>query len=95
MLTIILVIISRNIVRRGSVVVEALRYNPKGRGFQIRWKNLILSIFLILLAALGSGIYSACNINEYQREKYKIFLGIRGRPLHDADNLTAVYEPIV
>jgi hypothetical protein len=39
---------------------------------------IFFKIYLILLAALGPGVYSASNRNEYQ----KIFLGVkRGRRL--------------
>jgi hypothetical protein len=34
--------------------------------------NGFLSIYLILLAALGPGIYSASNRNEYQKQKYNV-----------------------
>jgi hypothetical protein len=47
---------------------------------------------LILLAALGPGAYSASNINEYKKI---MFLRNRTRPVRRADNLTAIYEPIV
>jgi hypothetical protein len=39
---------------RGSVV-KALRCKPEGRGFETRWGEWFLSIYLILLAALGLG----------------------------------------
>jgi hypothetical protein len=39
----------------------------------------------------GSGVYSASNRNKYQ----KAFLWSRERPARKADNLTAIYEPIV
>jgi hypothetical protein len=54
------------------------------------------SIFLILPATLGPGVYSAYNRNEYRKHKKKVmFLGSRARPVRGADNLTAIYEPIV
>jgi hypothetical protein len=40
---------------------------------------------------MGLGVYSASNRNEYQN----MFLGSRARPKRKADNLTAIYEPIV
>jgi hypothetical protein len=52
------------------------------------------SIYLTLLAALGAGIYSASNRNEYQKQKI-MFLRSRARPVRKADNLTAICEPIV
>jgi hypothetical protein len=51
-------------------------------------------IYRILPAALGPGVYSASNRNEYQKQK-KIFLGNRARPVLRADNLTVICEPIV
>jgi hypothetical protein len=44
-----------------SVVVKALCYNPEGCKF--------FSIYLILPATLGPGIYLASNRNEYQKQK--------------------------
>jgi hypothetical protein len=37
-------------------------------------RSLVFSIYLILSTALGPGVYSASNRNEYQ----KIFLGVKG-----------------
>jgi hypothetical protein len=51
-------------------------------------------IYLILPAALGPGAYSASNRNEYRFKKI-MFLGSKVRPVRWADNLTAIYEPIV
>jgi hypothetical protein len=45
---------------RGSLVVKALCYKPEGRGFEI------------LMAALGPGVYSASNSNEYQKHKNNV-----------------------
>jgi hypothetical protein len=50
-------------------------------------------IYLILPAALSSGVYSVSNTNEYQKQKKK-FLESKVRPAHNADNLTAICEPI-
>jgi hypothetical protein len=47
---------------RGSVVVKALCYKPEGRGFEVNFQ-----IYLILPVALGPGVYSASNRNEYQK----------------------------
>jgi hypothetical protein len=54
----------------------------------------IFSIYLILPASLSPGIYSASKRNEYQKQKNNV-LGSRARPVRGADNLTAIYEPIV
>jgi hypothetical protein len=48
---------------RGSVVVKALRYKPEGRRFETQWGEWIFSIYVILAAALGPGVYSASNRN--------------------------------
>jgi hypothetical protein len=50
---------------------------------------------IILPAALGPGVYSASNRNEYQELIKIIFLGSEARPARKADNLTAISEPIV
>jgi hypothetical protein len=53
----------------GSVMIEALRHKPKGRGFETRCDNWVLSSYLILPAVLGPEVYSAPNRNEYQSHK--------------------------
>jgi hypothetical protein len=53
----------------GSIVVKALGYTPEGREFDTWWLECIFSIYLILSAALGPGVYSASNRNEYQKQK--------------------------
>jgi hypothetical protein len=78
---------------RGSVVVKALCYKPEGRGFETRWGEWFLSIYLILLAALGPGVYSASNRNEYQKHKIML-LGSKAWPICRADNFTDICEPI-
>jgi hypothetical protein len=50
--------------------------------------DFFFSIYLISPAALGPGVYSASNRNEYQKQKI-MFLGSRARPVRKADNLTA------
>jgi hypothetical protein len=50
---------------RRSIVVKALYYKPEGRRFETRWGEWFLSTYLILPAALGTGVYSASNRNEY------------------------------
>jgi hypothetical protein len=46
-------------------VLKPLYYKSGGRGFENRF---FFSICLILSAALGPGIYSAFNRNEYQKQ---------------------------
>jgi hypothetical protein len=53
-------------------MVKALCYKPEGRGFEIRGGERFLSIYLILLAALGPGVYSGSNRNEYQKHKNNV-----------------------
>jgi hypothetical protein len=57
---------------RGSVVVKALCYKPEGRGFETRWGEWFLLSYLILLVALGPGVYSASNRNECQKHKNNV-----------------------
>jgi hypothetical protein len=57
-------------------------------------EKLIFSIYLMLPAALGPGVHSASNRNEYQKQK-KMFLGSKARPVRRADNLTTIYKPVV
>jgi hypothetical protein len=66
---------------RGTVVVKALCCKPEG----------CFSIYLILPTALGIGVYSASNRNEYQNQKNNV----SGELVCRADNLTAICEPIV
>jgi hypothetical protein len=75
----------------GSIVVKALFYKPKVAGSRLDAVNELFSNYLVLLAALGPGIYSASNKNEYQQ----IFLWSNGWPVRRADNLTAICELIV
>jgi hypothetical protein len=63
--------------------------------FTIKYLHfLFFSIYAIFLVALGPGAYSVSNRNEYQKEK-KMFMGNKARPVHETDNLTAIWEPIV
>jgi hypothetical protein len=57
---------------RGSLVVEALCYKPEGRRLLTRRGKLIFSMYLILPAALGPGVYSACNRNMYKGQKNNV-----------------------
>jgi hypothetical protein len=54
-------------------VVKALYCNPEGRIFETLDRvNAFFSIHLILPAALGLGVYSAFNRNEYQKQKNNV-----------------------
>jgi hypothetical protein len=51
-------------------VVKALCYIPEGRGFETRRGELFFfSIYQILQASPGSGVYAASKRNEYQKQK--------------------------
>jgi hypothetical protein len=54
------------------------------------------SIYLILPAALGPGVYSTSNINEYQKQK-KVIMFVESKvwPAHRTDNHAVICEPIV
>jgi hypothetical protein len=41
---------------------------------------------------MGPEVYSASNRNEYQIQKYRMFVGNKARPVDGADSLTAIYE---
>jgi hypothetical protein len=56
----------------GIVVVKALCYMPEVRQFEKRWGKSIFSIYLILLATLHPGVYSASNRNEYHKQKSNV-----------------------
>jgi hypothetical protein len=47
-------------------------YKPEGRGFETWSDWRIFSIYFIFPAALGSGIYSASNISDYQMQKNNV-----------------------
>jgi hypothetical protein len=55
--------------------------------------NNFFSIYLILPAALGSGADSASNRKEYQKQNV-MFLRSRASPVHMADRVVAIREPI-
>jgi hypothetical protein len=55
-----------------SAVRKALCYKLEGRGFQHNKVIFFFSINLILPAALGPGVYSPSNRNEYQKEKNNV-----------------------
>jgi hypothetical protein len=68
--------VTNSILITSSVVVEALCYKPECHGFETRWSNLVFSIYLILPASLGLGVYSPSNRNEYHKQK-KCFWGVQ------------------
>jgi hypothetical protein len=76
---------------RGNIVVKALCCNPEIRGFETGKGGCIFLIYLILPSELGSGVHSASNRNEYQKQKI-MFLASRARPVRRAHNLTTIYR---
>jgi hypothetical protein len=59
-------------LERGSIVVKAVCYKQEGREFETQWDEWIISIYLILPAALGPVVYSTSNRNEYQKQKNSV-----------------------
>jgi hypothetical protein len=57
----------------GIGVVKALYYKPEGRGFETRWCEKKNSIYFILPAALGPGVHSDSNRNEYQKQENNVY----------------------
>jgi hypothetical protein len=53
-------------------LVEALRYEPEGRGFDSRWSRWKFSVTKSFRSHCGPGVDSASNRNEYQES----FLGV-------------------
>jgi hypothetical protein len=51
-------------------------------------------VYEILPDALGPGVYSVSNRNEYQKQKNNVS-GVKVRPVSEADNLIAICEPTV
>jgi hypothetical protein len=73
---------------RGSVVVNALSYKPEGRGFETRGGD-----FFNL--PNPSGFTQPLTEMSTRNIKKTMFLGSKVRPVHKADNLTVICEPIV
>jgi hypothetical protein len=58
-----IVIIYKYIMAQGSVVIRVTRNKAEGRGSRLDEVNKFFLIFLILAAALVSGVYSSSNRN--------------------------------
>jgi hypothetical protein len=67
-------------------------YKPECRSLETHWGQWIFTISLIFPAALGSGVYSACNRNECQKQKKNVS---RVQPVHKTDSLSAICEIVV
>jgi hypothetical protein len=76
-------------------ILHTIHYKPKDRGFETQRCEWFLLIPLILLVTLGPWVYSVSSKNEYQKQKNTSFWGVKRRPADNADNLTAICEPIV
>jgi hypothetical protein len=61
------------------VVVTELCYKPEGRRFETRCGEWISLTYLMVPAALGSGVYSASKTHEAEAEKYCLWGVERGR----------------
>jgi hypothetical protein len=53
-------------------MVKALFYKPEGRGLENRRGECFFLIYLNLPAALGPGIHSTSNRNEYHKQKSNV-----------------------
>jgi hypothetical protein len=77
-----------------STIHKGIILQAEDRQFEIGWGGRIFSIYLILPATLGPGVYST--LTQMCTRSRKIFvLGSRARPERKADNPTAICEPIV
>jgi hypothetical protein len=56
--------------------------------------NEFSSVYLILLAALGPGVRSSSNRNDYQKLKNNVS-GSKAWLVHRIDSLDAIFEPTV
>jgi hypothetical protein len=54
-------------------LVKALCYKPESPGFRTWSGERFLPIFIILSDPLGHRFYSACNRNQYQKQKNKVY----------------------
>jgi hypothetical protein len=50
----------------------ALCHKPENRGFETLWREWIFTIYLILPAAIGRGVYSTSDRNEYQNRENNV-----------------------
>jgi hypothetical protein len=70
-------------------LIEALRYKPKGGGFDSRWGLRDFSLIWSFRSHYGPGVYSVSNRNQYQQYS----LGVKMAGARKADNLvTFIYR---
>jgi hypothetical protein len=79
-----------NIGARGRAVVKALCYKPEGRGSRPDEEN-----YFFFNLPNPSGLTRPWGLSRNEYQKQKMFLGSKVRPLRMADNLAAIFEPIV
>jgi hypothetical protein len=77
---------------RSSLVVKTLGYKPEDCEFETRWRE-ILSLPHSSGRTRPWGLLSL--LTEMSIRSRIMFLGSKVRPVRGADNLTAIYEPIV
>jgi hypothetical protein len=53
-------------------VLKALCYRLEGCRSETWWDELFLSVYLILLATLGSEVFKTSNRNEWQKQKKNV-----------------------
>jgi hypothetical protein len=77
----------------GSLMVKALGCKPGGPGFETRWGE-ILNLPNPSCRTRPWGLFNLWQKWVPETLK-KSFLGTKMRPVRGADNVTAIYEPIV
>jgi hypothetical protein len=74
----------------GHAVAVALRYKPESRGFDSRLGHWISQLTCLSSSTMALGLTQP--LTEMSTRNLP---GGKGRPTREADNLTAIYEPIV
>jgi hypothetical protein len=79
---------------RGSVVVKAVCYKPEGPEFDSRWGEF-LNLPNLFRSHQAPGFTQPQTEKSTRNIKIIMFLGSKVWLMRKADNLTAIYEPIV
>jgi hypothetical protein len=79
---------------RGSLFVKVLDHKPEGSGFETRWGE-ILNLHNPPGRTRPWGLLSFQQKCVPETLNKIMFVGSKVRPVRGADNLTAIYEPIV